>query len=412
MNASSSPIKHCSLSPSPRFKFTSKISPSKHTGGLDHHKQASLSPVKTSTQQSLHVHITKSPKHGWPSVIDLPRDIFLKPPTPAGAMALSALATPYRSQLQSAWTSFWDWSKATSCTFEPDVVNHYIATVCSQSSALSRASKFRASVTWVAAILSIDRPLDHLTWKLLRGLQKQYASEGKFWLDICDYSKFRAAKQDNNMLAIRLLCSTGLRPSELQALTPAAFKCASKPPTLVTRPTKHRPAGRSIQLSHEACDLAALLVKGKPTGQLIFPQTAAFVHSLQASLRAAITNDPSKLPLICLYSTRRLFATLLYEGGAQSPYIMAQMGHRSWTTTQIYIKHPSGAAPWRASFKLVLTFQAGEVAKFIPKEASKTPPMQEPSYLKKWLDDMVDPKKECIQDQDEDWDEFAEDGLL
>ena len=192
---------------------------------------------------------------------------FDSPPSIAASVALEGLNAEYKAQLSSAWKFFCNWTTMlppSDSLFNPSLINHYIASVCTQAGGLGKASRFRASVSWFCAMFSIDRPLDLLTWKLLKSLQKTYLSEGRFWLASSDVLKIDSSK-DRLSVLLQFLIYTGLRPLEFSLLTKASIHESS----LKTMPTKHRPEGRTIMLSPKAKELAELISVGLPDSALL-----------------------------------------------------------------------------------------------------------------------------------------------
>ena len=383
---------------------------------------------------------------GVQSLSVLPRSVFANPPSPAARVALSAKSPEYVINLGLAWCHFLDWASSLGAvSFSSDLVNHYIAVVSSTKSSPSHAKVFRAAVTWVAAIFGFSRPLDHLSWKLVKGLESRYQSLGKFWVSGPDVAKLKvpAVGDEFDVAVLDFLAHSGIRPAEMCHLTSSCFvnesfsapawvvqalavSCPGKPtpvgsgkgklsvkgsavvvPRLHTMATKFRPGGRYVDLSPIAISLVGriLSLSRSAKGAPLCPQSKSFVRGLQQVFRRYLASDPSHLPQASVYSLRRWFASRLFDLGCSSFFVMAQLGHRHWETSVVYLKTTDGLpAPWRSKF------EGSFPHPFLPASAVLAGEVQEPERLSTSLK-LFQGKGSMVDDLTEDWEEMADDGL-
>ena len=165
--------------------------------------------------------------------------------------------------------------------------------------------------------------------------------------------------------------------------------------------TKHRPKGRRVDLSPAMVSLVKKILKNVNNDrQPILPQSQQYVKDLQHLLRRLITVDPSKLPLVTLYSTRHYFCTNMYKLGCSSAWIMAQMAHKGWETTCLYI-HIDGKPSWRD------VFTGDKNNDNIPYSAITAPLLQEPSKTKACVTRRIKALREV--DEIDDWEQAIQD---
>ena len=117
----------------------------------------------------------------------------------------------------------------------------------------------------------------------------------------------------------------------------------------------------------------------------IFPGTKAWWQQATRVLQMAVATDPVRLPPVTLYSLRHFFCTQMYLRGTPSAFIMAQMHHKAWQTSCLYIH--SERILWQDKFN----GQGSD--SFIPSEAKQMPPVQEPKSLLKWVHQKRDPER-------------------
>jgi len=90
------------------------------------------------------------------------------------------------------------------------------------------------------------------------------------------------------------------------------------------------------------------LAREIPAASLWFKGTLQQKDNLVFFIGTSLARDPSRLPVFQLRTAMRWFATHLYIIGFTSAYIMRQMNHKYWSTSQLYVVTYDGQpAPWR-----------------------------------------------------------------
>jgi len=249
----------------------------------------------------------------------------------------------------------------------PKSLNLYLTLVSAFYQSSSHAFKTRAAASWWAKLNSVPRPCDPLTWSICSALKKHLDQGARMTLTPHDFEKL------SDCHALRLLGSTGMRPSELAKLPPASCH----PLHVHTLPTKFAPGGRDVPLSRIASDALKLLLASQHSPECLIAPTQACLRALQDRLRFLIASDPERPPPVSLYALRHFFCTQLYAKGCSSAFIMQCMHHKSWATTEVYIH--CDPKPWRCSFEGVPDDP------FLPHGASVAPLLQAPNTTAEWL---------------------------
>lgn len=265
------------------------------------------------------------------------------------AYALSRYTDAYRINMERELERFKDWARQFAVDeVTPLVVNAYITTILAKLPSPSSALTFRASVCRLADVYDIDRPVNRLTFILMKSIEYHHKAGGRMTLTDVDVKNICSIKNSYHRQLLLLLLSTGLRPSELCQLKMPMINFTHA--TLYTGSTKYAPQGRWIKLCTVACRAASALKPFiSPDGFLITKSDAA-LKELKAALRGALCTDPNKPLAVSLYACRHWFCTRLWQLGCSSAFIMAQMNHKSWYTTQYYIHTDDAVVPWRDRF--------------------------------------------------------------
>jgi len=144
-----------------------------------------------------------------------------------------------------------------------------------------------------------------------------------------------------------LIFLSGFRPSDLDRIDRLAWD--QKNELLWSKASKFYPAGRHVLVPPMLAKHLGFLSASLPDTTW-WTSTVSNRSSLLFSLRSFLADNPSRLPSVTLKAARRFMATFLYEIGAPSPYIMRQLGHRWWATSQMYIAtNDSLPAPWQGT---------------------------------------------------------------
>lgn len=143
---------------------------------------------------------------------------------------------------------------------------------------------------------------------------------------------------------ILLLAKTGLRFSEVLALTPADFDF-SKQLLSVTKtwdykgrggflPTKNRSSVRKVPLDWKTVIQFAELLRHLPEDQPIFAKENEKIHNSTVNSRLFRLCRHSQIPTISLHGLRHTHASLLLFAGVSIASVARRLGHSSMNTTQ------------------------------------------------------------------------------
>jgi len=263
-------------------------------------------------------------------------------------IAISALADKTTGNYDTVFAQFKAWALHMGYShISPKVVNKYLSKVCFWKPTDFQAKNFRAAVDLLADVNQVDRPVNRLTARLVKAKVKAYQTGDQAipqdskvlpWLTSPPSSSIGA------MMAILFL--SGFRPFDLHRLCLACWDQARE--LLWARQTKGGAAGRSIWVPLAmAKHLAYLASRGD---KVWWQNDSKGRDSLVAHIRSALATDPSRLPSFSLRTARHWLATYLYRHGASSPYIMRQLNHKWWATSQVYIHLGDDLpAPWRGT---------------------------------------------------------------
>ena len=139
---------------------------------------------------------------------------------------------------------------------------------------------------------------------------------------------------------------TGFRPSDMDFLSTLSWDNPRQ--LLWSRSSKGFPTGRNNLIPGIILPHLTFLATNFPNGYW-WHKTTASAKDLVQHFRCILADDPLRPPQVTLRAARRWYATHLWNLGAPSAYLMRQLAHKWWSTTQHYIITSDGSLPpWRA----------------------------------------------------------------
>ena len=254
-----------------------------------------------------------------------------------------------------------DWAFSVFCSFcqlqgfsvvTAEVFNAFLSEVAQFQSSDALAKSARSAVCWLADLMSVPRPVNRLTFRLMHAISRCYKVGDFPCLLDADFAKVRlsassfARSPSSPLCLLNVLFCTGLRPCALHRLSASAWSGS----LLFTRNSKGFPNGVSVFVPEALKPVLRFL------SARFFNDASWFISSPQGfdeltfCLRSFLANDPKVLPSVSLRSIRSFYATHLFVSGVSSAFLMRQLGHSAWSTTSVYIRLPLGAAPiWRSA---------------------------------------------------------------
>ena len=294
-------------------------------------------------------------------------------------MVLEGLTTDYLINLDTALGVFCPWALANGFrSVTAQVLNRFLAQVAAFAPSDFLAKNTRAGLDLLADLRQIPRPVNRLTWRLVHTISNNYKAGFKVIPSVGHVMQFvnvAPASIEHALLALVFL--TGLRVFEMAYISSASIT----PDYIWTVNAKGQRTGRSVHRTM-AMDKHIAYLKATKHG-VWFKNTPEEVNAITFLMRSAMAVDPAKLPPFTLRACRRFFATFLFNNGVCSTYLMRQMNHLWWKTTQLYIILPDGVqAKWRSA-SACADAVAPWVAPSIP-EFSFDDPRCATDWMKKW----------------------------
>jgi len=261
-------------------------------------------------------------------------------------VAVTSLQDKTTGNYDTAFAQYRAWAIAHGYYYvTPDRLNDYLARVCFYKPTDFHARNIRAAVDLLADIRGVPRPINRLTGRLVLAATKAYRQGATPLPQTSRLLPFLlSAPRDLVHAVFAVLCCSGFRPSDLDRLSLACWDFGRG--ILWTRSSKGFPVGRNAFVPPVLLPHLSFLASRFPG--LWWSNTASARDRLVFFARSILAADPNRLPGFTLRAARHWLATHLYSIGAPSPYIMRQLGHKWWATSQVYIHTVDDLpAPWR-----------------------------------------------------------------